>query len=286
MVQLFIKKLRRLNHNVYKAEFGLKDAADTPTLLPGQHLTISATRDGGAELSRPYTPVVCADGVVEVVFKLYERGRMSAHLRGLRAGESVRARPAPLGWELPAATPRRVSLVAGGTGVTPLLALLRHYSAEPGCEVRLLFVNHDEHDEFLRPELRAFGDAVAWRHGRLTGAMLEGALGPADGGGGDSLLLACGPPGFCQAARQWAQYRRVEVLGAARIPAGIAQKPDPAGLPVVTRAELRAHRDWTAVHGLVIDAAAFVAAGFFCLGLARNANGAARLRHDVPIGIC
>jgi ferredoxin-NADP reductase len=103
-------------------------------------------------------------------------------------------------------------LVAGGSGIVPLRAMLRHWSAgSRQTPVRLLYSSRSLGDVIYRDELHELGADVevtltrqwpedwAGRRGRVDRALLqELAFSPAE----EPLVYVCGPTGFVEAVAQ------------------------------------------------------------------------------------
>merc|ERR1712243_329651 len=104
----------------------------------------------------------------------------------------------------------RVSMIAGGTGITPMLQLIRAVFRDPDdttC-LSLLFANQTEDDILLRTELEEVaaenpdrfklwytidrpGDDWKYSSGFINAEMIEKSLfAPSE----DNLVLMCGPP--------------------------------------------------------------------------------------------
>jgi ferredoxin-NADP reductase len=159
-----------------------------PSFRPGSHLGLrwrpdrvnsySLTGDGAAPPA--YTvSVLRADG---------GRGG-SAWAHGLAPGDRVRAVPPRSGFA-PVATARRHLLVAGGIGVTPLLAHARWHARHGGD-----FALHYVHQPGRAPHLRELAALCGARlHAHEGRAALWDALGPALARQPlGTVLYACGP---------------------------------------------------------------------------------------------
>ncbi|KAJ8265793.1 hypothetical protein COCON_G00148920 [Conger conger] len=229
-----------LSHNTRRFRFALPSPKHILGLPVGKHVYLSARIDGNLVV-RPYTPVSSDDdkGFVDIVVKIYfknvhpkfpEGGRMSQYLESLQAGDVVDFR-GPGGLmeykghgqfavqpdkKSPAEirTAKSLGLIAGGTGITPMLQLVRAIVKNPTdlTSCSLLFANQTEKDILLRDEL----EEIAARHpdrfkfwftvdqapkdwefsqGYVNADMIQEHL-PAPGE--DSLVLMCGPPPMIQ----------------------------------------------------------------------------------------
>lgn len=112
---------------------------------------------------------------------------------------------------------RPVQLIAGGSGVVPLVSILRaHVAAGDATPMRLLYSVRTPADVFYAGELAAAGSSGASRvdivytratpegwaepAGRLTHTGLEHRAIPA---AEDPLVFVCGPTAFVEAVAEW-----------------------------------------------------------------------------------
>jgi ferredoxin-NADP reductase len=151
--------------------------------LPGQHVDVRLTAEDGYRAERAYSIASSPDGGrIELAVERLEDGEVSPYLAGeLRPGDQLELR-GPVGgyfvWEPGRGGP--LLLVAGGSGVAPLMAMVR-YRAATGREVpaRLLYSSRTEEDVIFREELERLagaGDGLAVTHA-LTRAQPPGWAG-------------------------------------------------------------------------------------------------------------
>jgi ferredoxin-NADP reductase len=162
--------------------------------LPGQHVDVRLTAEDGYQAERAYSIASAPDGGrrspgdrqggppdgrVELVVERLEDGEVSPYLAGeVRQGDQLELR-GPVGgyfvWEPGRGGP--LLLVAGGSGVVPLMAMLRHRAAAGGqVPARLLYSSRTLEDVIFRQELEelaAAGDGLAVTHA-LTRAQPPG----------------------------------------------------------------------------------------------------------------
>ena len=154
-----------------------------PGHLPGQHVDVRLTAEDGYQAERGYS-IASAPGSerVELTVERLDDGEVSPYLAGeLRKGDQLELR-GPVGgyfvWE-----PDRggqLLLVGGGSGVVPLMAMLRRRAAA-GSQVpaRLLYSSRDLEDVIFRDELErleAAGDGLTVTYA-LTRAQPAGWAG-------------------------------------------------------------------------------------------------------------
>jgi ferredoxin-NADP reductase len=151
--------------------------------LPGQHVDVRLTAEDGYRAERAYSIASSPDGGrIELAVERLEDGEVSPYLAGeLRPGDQLELR-GPVGgyfvWEPGRGGP--LLLVAGGSGVAPLMAMVR-YRAATGREVpaRLLYSSRTEEDVIFREELDRLaeaGDGLTVTHA-LTRAQPPGWAG-------------------------------------------------------------------------------------------------------------
>ena len=183
----------------------------------GQHVNLGVELDG-VRVTRSYslTAPPRADGLLPITVKAIEGGRVSQHLgRDARIGDIVDLGQAFGEMTLPASPQGSWLLLAAGSGITPLMALVRELAGQvmPVHLTLLYWVRRREEACFL-DELRA----LAAQHSRFRLRLLltrdtAAAGDEAEGRIDDALLathagdlsaqqvMACGPGGFVEAAR-------------------------------------------------------------------------------------
>lgn len=205
----------------------LADPAGAPLrFVPGQFLTLLVELDGEV-LRRAYS--ICShlddDRALAVTVKRIPGGRVSTHLHERLAVGDALGVLGPSGEFTvdvdPAAAPpprRSLVLIAGGSGITPMMAILRAVLAhEPASEVTLLYGSRAAADVIFADELDALAarhpDRLVVRHvleqpggrpatvGRLDRATVAAELDAvAARCGGDTRYYVCGPAAAMEAA--------------------------------------------------------------------------------------
>ena len=139
--------------------------------LPGQHVDVRLTAEDGYQAQRSYSIASPPeeDNIALTVERL-EDGEVSSYLTGeLRKGDRIELR-GPLGgyftWTVEQGGP--LALVAGGSGIVPLMAMLRHRAAQASrIPTRLLCSWRTADDVIYRDELArlaARGDGLVVTH--------------------------------------------------------------------------------------------------------------------------
>lgn len=132
------------------------DAPGWPGHRAGQHLDVRLTAEDGYQAQRSYSIASAPDDGLAVTVERLDDGEVSPYLVDeLRDGDRLELR-GPIGgyfvWD--AADDRPVLLIAGGSGVVPLMAMIRHRSSvESKAPFRLLYSSRTYDDVIYREEL-------------------------------------------------------------------------------------------------------------------------------------
>ncbi|PLB39703.1 uncharacterized protein BDW47DRAFT_116481 [Aspergillus candidus] len=201
---------------VYRIRLKFPDATARLNFSVGQHIRISAEIDGRL-VHRSYTPVSSEHerGMVDLVVKVYPRGRMGNYLQGLPLQSSVAVRGL-FGDYRPNPAWTTIGCITGGTGITPIYQVLREWCHKTrGERAVVLYGSERQEDILLREELDAlvgrYPERVQVHHvlsqpppgwtgltGRVTGEMMEELLPrPVSHAG----FFICGPDGMVRAIR-------------------------------------------------------------------------------------
>jgi ferredoxin-NADP reductase len=137
------------------------EAPDWPGHLPGQHVDVRLTADDGYQAQRSYSIATPADGSrLAITVERIKDGEVSPYLAGeLQPGDKLELR-GPIGgyfvWEPSRGGP--LLLAGGGSGIVPLMAMLRDRVAmRSWVSVRLLVSSRSWDDVLYRSELEEIG---------------------------------------------------------------------------------------------------------------------------------
>ena len=190
------------------------DVPDWPGHRAGQHLDVRLTAEDGYRAERSYSIGSAPGDPVAITVERLDDGEVSPYLtEELRAGDMLELR-GPIGgyfvWGPEDGGP--LLLVAGGSGVVPLMAMLRLRRAS-GSEVRtrLLYSSRTLEDVIYRDELDALAADVdvdvvhtltraqppGWTgySRRVDAELLREVAWPADD---DPRVFVCGPTPFVE----------------------------------------------------------------------------------------
>ncbi|HEY4279429.1 MAG TPA: ferredoxin reductase [Conexibacter sp.] len=182
--------------------------------LPGQHYDVRLTAPDGYRAQRSYSIASSPldEGTIELTVDRLDDGEVSTYLHDvLVVGDHIEMRgpfAAYFVWRGEAPT----LLLGGGSGVVPLMCMLRHQRrTEPNAQMRLVYSVRRADEVIYAPELAA-GDETTLTFSREAPAGWSGHCGRIDAeliaaSGIDPAsgsLFACGSNGFVESASQLA----------------------------------------------------------------------------------
>jgi ferredoxin-NADP reductase len=194
-------------------------------LRAGQFVGLSVTIDGVRE-TRPYSPAgsqQAAAGTLELTVSTHPEGKVSRHLRDhARPGMVVGLTQAEGEFVLPEPRPERVLLISGGSGITPVMAMLRTL-CEEGFQGEIGFLNYArsrelalygdelhrlaEQNRRIRIARRFTRDPQAKLAGRFRREHLRAVISDHR----RATPFVCGPPALIESVRDvWARDRLPE----------------------------------------------------------------------------
>jgi ferredoxin-NADP reductase len=195
----------------------LLDAPEWPGHRAGQHVDVRLTAEDGYQAQRSYSIASAPDDDrLAITVERLDDGEVSPYLaEELVAGDKLELR-GPIGgyfvWEARDGGP--LLLVAGGSGIVPLMSMLRHRAAAGATAptpARLLYSARTLDDVIYRDELSRLADGqstdVRYALTRTqppgwTGyarRVDEEILGDVAYAGGDGFAFVCGPTRFVEA---------------------------------------------------------------------------------------
>jgi len=169
----------------------------------GQYVRVSVDIDG-VRRSRCYS-IACSqhgDGRIELTVKA--QGLVSRYLHAwARPGLVVGLSQAEGSFVLPAVRPSRILLISGGSGITPVLSMLRTLVDEryPGEVTFLHYASSESAVPYLE-ELRSLGARVVLVYPRVHGYFSLEHLRAVEPRFAAARTYLCGPPGLMGAVRE------------------------------------------------------------------------------------
>ena len=178
-----LAETREIRVETYRVKSLLLHLPDWSGHLPGQHVDIRLTAEDGYQAQRSYSIASPPeDELLTLTVEQVDNGEVSRYLVGdLRAGDQFELR-GPIGgyfiWTAAMGGP--LSLIAGGSGIVPLMAMLRHRDRRNGRgPALLLYSSRSLEDVIYREELDAMArrDPVLRVVNTLTRKQPEGWMG-------------------------------------------------------------------------------------------------------------
>jgi ferredoxin-NADP reductase len=177
----------------------------------GQFIRVGVEIDG-ARRTRTYSPACSErspDGLLELTVTSHPDGLVSRHLnRHARPGTILHLGGAQGDFVLPQPRPRRLALISGGSGITPVLSMLRTLIDE-GHDGEIAFIHYARTaaDWLYAPQVHELAarhrnltvEYVATREGgaHLSRRSIERLIGSLE----DAHAAVCGPPSLIDAVR-------------------------------------------------------------------------------------
>jgi ferredoxin-NADP reductase len=193
------------------------EVPEWPGNAAGQHLDLRLTAPDGYAATRSYSIASAGPGTrVQLAVDKLPDGEVSPYLVDeVIVGDELELRGPLGGWFVwKPEQPEPVQLIAGGSGVVPLIAMIRaHQAAASAATFRLLYSVREPDDVIFADELAALERSgsnltITWVYtrraptgwpvapGRITRDILTTSTIPA---ADDPTVFVCGPTGFVEA---------------------------------------------------------------------------------------
>mmetsp|Transcript_12337 Transcript_12337/g.18089 ORF Transcript_12337/g.18089 Transcript_12337/m.18089 type:complete len:305 (+) Transcript_12337:141-1055(+) len=228
-----------LSHDTRRFTFALPSPNHKLGLPIGQHMTLYFKNAEGKGVQRSYTPVTGDEtlGTVSFVIKVYKAGvhpkfpnggQLSQHLDSLKIGDTMQMKgpKGHLTWlcqngkftiqalrkPLASRQATHIGMIAGGTGITPMLQVMDAIFRNPADKtcIKMIYANQTEDDILVRQELEAYAEQypdrfslhytvdkapAGWKHsvGFISKEMIEQHLFTPTPGKKIQTFM-CGPP--------------------------------------------------------------------------------------------
>jgi len=220
-----LKEKTILSHNTAIYRFKLPRPTDILGLPIGQHISLAATIAGQPkEVVRSYTPISSDEerGYFDLLIKSYPTGNISKYVTSLMVGQTMKVRGPKGAMVYTPNMVRHFGMIAGGTGITPMLQIIRaiirgrpRSGGNDTTEVDLIFANVNPEDILLKEDLDALAKEddkfrvyyvlnnppEKWDGGVgfVTADMIKAKLPPP---AKDIKILLCGPPPMISAMKK------------------------------------------------------------------------------------
>lgn len=168
--------------------------------LPVSSYVLARSEINGETVIRPYTPIANFTGELPLLVKTYPNSKMGGKFASLEVGDTIYFKGPFQTFVYEPNAFDRVTLVAGGTGVTPMMQMVDKILTNPldRTKIHLILANKDEYNMPLALELNEFAETYPNRL-RVT-HVIEQPKQPKkwDGLTGhiskELLMVSCGKP--------------------------------------------------------------------------------------------
>jgi NAD(P)H-flavin reductase/ferredoxin len=197
-----VQEVSPLTHDITRLVLRVQSPSDF-SFLPGQYVDLWVPGIEGARRSFSLANLP-GDGRIELMIKRYPGGKLSGMLDGqIKPGDEIKF-TGPYGAFHLRRSEQPILMIAGGSGMAPILSVLRQLATE-GCErpVRFFYGARTEQDLFHLDEIGALGAQLAdFRFEPVVGGFVHEAVGSwlARGELAAPDVYMCGPPPMLEAA--------------------------------------------------------------------------------------
>ncbi|PYH44807.1 cytochrome b5 reductase family protein [Aspergillus saccharolyticus JOP 1030-1] len=153
---LKLSEIEVLNHNTKRLRFEFEDKNAVSGLQVASAILTKFKPVDGKAVIRPYTPTSDEEtpGHIDLVVKVYPNGPMSEYLHNMNVGQRLDFKGPIVKYPWETNKHNHITLIAGGTGITPMYQLAREIFKNPEdkTKVTLVFGNVTEEDILLKKE--------------------------------------------------------------------------------------------------------------------------------------
>lgn len=184
------------------------ELSDTFAYRPGQFLTVRVPHPDGGPVARCYSLSSSphTDSRLQITVKRMANGHASNWICDHVTPGAMLELTAPAGRFVPESLDADLLLLAGGSGITPILSIVKSSLAKGSGRLALIYANRDEDSVIFAAELRRL--EAMHQHRLLVRHWLDRAQGPPTAAALEPLLrpyrdreaFVCGPPPFLAVA--------------------------------------------------------------------------------------
>ena len=164
---LKLKSVQPYNHNSSIYTFALPDPNSYLNLPVSSCVMLRCKGQDGKDVIRPYTPIdTHRKGEVVLLIKSYDKGNMSKAVTQLKPGQTLDFKGPMSKLKYEPNMKKKIGMLAGGTGITPMLQVLEEIARNPDdhTQTHLVFANVSGQDILLKETI----DALAEQHPNIT----------------------------------------------------------------------------------------------------------------------
>eukprot|EP00127_Corallochytrium_limacisporum_P003335 Clim_evm24s148 gene=Clim_evmTU24s148 len=223
-VPLAMDRVIKMSPTTSLFRFSLPSKYHQTGLGIGQYICVKANIEG-EDVVRYYSPISRPEtlGQIDLLIKINVGGKFTEYLDQMKPGDFLDWKGPVAGLDLEVGRKRRIGMLAGGTGIAPMIQLIRShmlYQSKVGndnlFDLRLIFGVKDESELLLRDQLEGHAQhhpgvldiyyvlqnpPAGWTMGTgfITKEMIQERCAPPSDE--DALIVICGPPVFCNAMK-------------------------------------------------------------------------------------
>lgn len=204
-----VETVQPLTHDITQLLLQVREPQDF-SFLPGQYIDLWVPGGEGARRSFSFANLPADPPRIELMIKRYPGGRLSGMLDGrIKPGDQM-SFTGPYGALHLRRSERAVLMIAGGSGMAPVLSLLRQLASE-GCEspIRFFYGARTERDLFHLHEIEQLGQTLTdfrfepvlseVQEGRFVHQAVDEFLAQNEAYRNGDVYM-CGPPPMLEAA--------------------------------------------------------------------------------------
>jgi cytochrome-b5 reductase len=203
-----ILDIDQITHDTKQFRFSIPSENEF-IFLPGDHMKIYPDRNDPVEF-RPYTPTTIPGSAeyYELIIKRYPDGMVSRFIHDRKVGEEISMSGPHVGGHFIDGMAREIGLIAGGTGITPMISIIRYIITKKlDVSISLLFANKTVDDIILQDEFDDYAEKYPnfmrfylldspppeWNmgKGRITVELMKQHM---PGPSANTTIFVCGPP--------------------------------------------------------------------------------------------
>ncbi|KAK9760701.1 hypothetical protein K7432_014993, partial [Basidiobolus ranarum] len=122
-----LREVEEINYNTKLFRFELPEGETLGMTVASCVITKIPKADGKGVVIRPYTPTSDDDtvGHFDMIIKKYPNGPMSEHIHNMKPGDTLAVKGPFPKYTYKPNTLNHIGMIAGGTGITPMLQVIR-----------------------------------------------------------------------------------------------------------------------------------------------------------------
>ncbi|EDO18237.1 hypothetical protein Kpol_543p67 [Vanderwaltozyma polyspora DSM 70294] len=156
-IDLPISRIEEISHDTKRFTFKYPSQDSVSGLVVASALLTKFVTPKGSNVIRPYTPVSDVDekGSLDLVIKHYPDGKMTNHIFSLKVNDTLSFKGPIPKWKWVPNSFESITLIGGGTGITPLYQLIHAITKNPNdkTKIRLFYSNKTSQDVLMKKEL-------------------------------------------------------------------------------------------------------------------------------------